>query len=118
MVAVSAILYAPFTAPAEMVEVASTQQLGAVVDAGDSGTTLIVYGCNTDPCNKPFESCNDTCKSVDKLKSVPCESRGLMNYTEAEVPKLRELIAQCLQEGAKGYPGLLPVSYIVPAGKI
>lgn len=118
MVAVSAAMYAPFTAPAEMVEVASTQQLGAVVDAGDSGTTLIVFGCNTDPCKKPFESCDDSCKSVDKIKSVECESRGLMNYTEAEIPQLKEIIAGCLQEGAKGYSDdKVPVSYIVPEGK-
>jgi len=118
MVVISAILYSPFTAPAEMLEVGSSQQIGAVVDAGDSGTTLIVYGCNTDPCEKPFDSCNDTCKSVDKLKTIECESRGLNNYSVPEQPQLKELIAQCLQEGSKGYDNdLVPVSYIVPANK-
>jgi len=118
MVAVSAAMYAPFTAPAEYLEVAAAQQLGAVVDAGESETKLCVYGCTTDPCKKPFESCDDTCKSVKELKTVVCESRGLGNYSEAEVPQLKESIAKCLQEGAKGYDNdLVPVSYIVPEGK-
>jgi len=118
MIVISAILYAPFTAPAVMIKVASSQLIGAVVDSGDSGTTLIVYGCNTDPCTEPFKSCSNTCKSVDKLKTVECESRGVHNYTVGEEPQLRVDIGQCLQEASKGYDDdSVPVSYIIPAGK-
>jgi len=118
MVVITAILYAPFTAPAVMIKVGSSQLIGAVVDSGDSGTTLIVYGCNADPCDTEPSSCSSTCKSVDKLKTVECESRGLHNYTVPEEPQLRNDIGQCLKEGSKGYnDDLVPVSYIIPAGK-
>jgi len=115
MVVISAILYAPFTAPAEMIQVASSQRIGAVVDAGDSGTTLVVYGCNTDPCEKPYANCNSTCKSVVKLKTVVCESRGVLNYTELETLQLQDQLRKCLAEGAKGYDkDSVPLAYILP----
>jgi len=116
MVAVSSALYAPFTAPAEFIKIADDQNIGAVLETGESGTTLTIFGCNTAPCVEPFADCDDSCKTVDKLKTVECESQGVdANTTKADIEQFTEKIEDCLEEGAKGYPkDVVPLTFIIP----
>ena len=71
-------------------------RVGVVIDAGGSGTRMIVYNY-----------ANDTFK---QLKYIICEDDGLTTYTEDELPTLRDKLNSCFTEGAS----ILPKDKTVP----
>ena len=81
-------------------------RVGVVVDAGSSGTRLIVYSYN----NKTFK----------QLNFIQCEEWGLNKYTEQGpgLHNLKKVIKQCFKEGETALPNnkKVPIYFVATAG--
>jgi len=86
-----------------------TNRVGVVVDAGGSGTRLIVYSY-----------ANRTMKQV---KYLECEPRGLTNYNESQLVELRRFLDDCLMDGVSSLRNMtgkvhkkVPIYFAATAG--
>ena len=87
------------------VKTEDVSHLGVVIDAGGSGTRLIVY-----------ENKEDKFKQL--LFIEECESRGLTKWKDSELTDLKTKLKSCFEEGAKNLPGgkKVPIFLAATAG--
>lgn len=86
------------------VEETEQRQLGVVVDAGGSGTRLIVY-----------ENKQDV---ITQIKYVKCEGQGLTKYSDNQLEDLKDKLKICFQDGGKLLPKgkKIPIFFAATAG--